>query len=462
MSNHTNTNPSTYRGLNCKKSTNTDNLSVADGLLSDEISPAVPPDSAVGQRERECNWHKNWYNRVGEDGLHYLGYESMPFVEVRRGFSYWVHGYRATKKEVMTDSDFYKLFASIKHRYGGIFALQPTATKNGIMWEKWYSNENGVSFYCNRYTKNATDIPEHHFLLVVNGSYCEFQPLDKTCYDIVWLYDHLKCNIRRVDPKVRDWEARITFEQLELWRNGGHLRGVRRWERDCGEIVQFPKLNMVVACDRTKYFGKRSSHKFLRVYEPHKLHCASGLDWECEYKDDKADAFARRLVECVDNCFNDSSIPFQLINEHVAREFTKIVADSVLSAISFVELNGKKRDYDIFPEWQEFVDAVMSDVLNIPVTDYSAVKLKPLSRPIPTIAKKIEWLFCQCAPTIAAAAFTFDEDSRENFIRALINDGMDRINVLLKAMSRKGLQIPPNEVIGDMMRAEVMELLPAV
>ena len=456
------TTPSTYRGLKCKNLKSTDTWQKLNAQKSSDESIADTLEDIKKTRERKNNWHKRWYGHLGDDGIWYAGYESMPFVEVRRGFSYWLHGYRATKKEVMTDSDFFKLFDAIKRRYAGTFSLQPTATKNGIMWERWYRNENGVSLYCNRKAESPSDMPEHHIMIVVDGSHCEIKPFDKVCYDVVWLYDTHKFNMTRVDPKVRDCECRITLEQIEFWRNHGHVRGVRKWQRDCGEVTTARYGSFVMSSDRTKYLGKRSGNKLVRVYEPHKLHHSCGLDWECEYKGDRANDFAQKLSDCVDRCHHDENIPFQLINEFVAREFTKVIADSVLSAVSFVERNGKMRDYDMLPEWQQFIDDIMSDIANTPIFEYHPTKLKSSKRETPNISKKIDWLFKQVAPTLAACAETFDDDgSRENFVQALISNGMDRIDGYLKSLSKQGFDTPP-DISGELRRLEIMEMLPAI
>lgn len=456
-----NNNPHSYRGLNCKSQPDTDNCQTASSQKSDIELLCDELLAIDDEREKRNNWHKFWNSWRDRDGLYHIGLKNMPFVEVKRGFEFFVHGYRATIKKVMTDGEFFKLFASLKQRYGGDFALQSGPVKSGVMWQEVFANADGVRIYRNRKTESVNDIPEYHAMIEVDGRHCESKSLYNVCNDIVWLHCEMEFKLTRVDPKVRDCESRVTIEELEAWRDSGRVRGVRKFKRTQGELFNHTALHIVIPLERTVDFGKRIGNKYVRVYEPFHLHHVSGLDWEVEYKGSLANDFVKKLSDCIERCRDDKDIPFQFFEMYVAREFIKVIADSVFSAVNFIELNGKNRNYDRLPEYQALIDAVFSDINKMPVTFYTPTKLKAARPPIPTIATKITWLFKQVAPTLKAVINSFDTDSQDDFIRILLEDGEDRMSRFKRALSKQGFDIPP-DIEGELRRLEVMDLLPAV
>ena len=457
-----NNNPHSYRGLICKNSSDTRRLTTSSGQETEYDNEYYSADDRFCNTALANDWHPQWYSYFDDDGVLHPGYENYPWAKVKRGFEFFIHGYRATMKKVMTDGEWFKLFSSLKSRYGGGFTLQSTGIMSGIFWTTYYCNTDGVRIYVNRKTESVNDIPEFHLMVETDGKHCERKGVYGVGCDIVWLYSENGFKMTRVDPKVRDCESRLTIPQLESWRNRGHVRGVRQWEETRCIYHHFPSIDMVIASPKTIYFGKRISSKCLRIYEPHVLHHASGLDWEVEYSRGYAEAFAKKLSDCIVRCRDDKDIPYQFFEMYVAREFCKVIADSVFTAINIIEKNGKSRDYDRLPEYQSLIDAVFSYINGMPVTFYTPTKLKPTRLPLPTIDSKITWLFKQVAPTLYAVLKSFDDaESETNFMRSLLEDGKDRISRYLKSISDQGMKTPP-DIEGELRRLEVMEMLPAV
>ena len=201
---------------------------------------------------------------------------------------------------------------------------------------------------------------------VVPGSYLNYFDFTTQLKILELCFNH---KITRIDLAFNDYQKLIKPNQLNEWAINGYLRGFKIHSSLREDFRTFGSENLSMGT--TKSFGRRSSEKYLRIYESKFLHKYDAIRWELENKDDRA-----RALNFLFNCSNPQS------------EISKIICGS----ISFDYKDHSRKDRcTLLPEWEFFLDYVGgSEKISI-------------QRETTPFDKKVDWLFRQCSKTLAMA-----------------------------------------------------------
>jgi len=131
----------------------------------------------------------------------------------------------------------------------------------------------------------------------------------------------------------------------------------------------------------TKYLGSRESGKFARIYDARDNHNANAIDWEVEYKDNRAVKIGNDLRENYDNFI----LMWQSEDEFV-KNHNYIIGNAVCQAVSFVEpsvsASCRTSRAGVLTEWQDFCDYVLAG---------ENLQKISIDREPPSIVKTLNW-----------------------------------------------------------------------
>ncbi|MDY7004020.1 MAG: replication initiation factor domain-containing protein [Cyanobacteriota bacterium] len=264
------------------------------------------------------------------------------------------------------------------------FQWRDISTRMGKVYDR-----SGVSFRGVRVGYSVKDLVEGFFL--IPGSYLDELTLEiqSNLLHSLLLDEQLK--LTRIDIAFNDYTKRLTPNKLHSWAISGYMRGFRRHSSPF-EDFQFT-LGNNISLGITKTFGRRSSKKFLRVYEALPIHCKDAIRWELELRDDRARAMAMFLHQ-------------EGLNE---------IPKYICGAIDFVDSSRKRSDRcGRLKQWDRFVDYCGGcEKFSIPHQSTS-------------FDKKVEWLFRQCSKNLAIAR----EVLGDGVIQEMIEFGKYKFDVL--------------------------------
>ncbi|GGA14737.1 replication initiation factor domain-containing protein [Okeania sp. KiyG1] len=241
------------------------------------------------------------------------------------------------------------------------FQWRDTPTRMGKVYDR-----SGVSLKAVRVGYSVKDLVEGFFL--IPGSYLDELTLDNQSNLLASIILDEQLKLTRIDIAFNDYSKKLTPKKLHSWATSGYMRGFRLHSSPF-EDFQFT-LGTNVSLGVTKTFGRRSSKKFLRVYEALPVHGKDAIRWELELRDDRARGMA------------------MFLQQQGLDEIPKYICGSV----DFVNSSKKRVSRcSRLRQWEKFVDYCGGcEKFSIPKQSTS-------------FDKKVEWLFRQCSKNLAIA-----------------------------------------------------------
>ena len=377
--------------------------------------------------------------------------EMFPFAERRLGFSYFFHGYRATLNQYMHDFEFDDFIKELSERFGD-FIEQDGVTKSGILWERWWVSATGATLYANRYVDEVfsdSDTPvgmtRFHVLIAVPGTACESKSLYDIASDILWLKEEKYFKFTRIDVKIRDWERRISIGTYHEWCLFGYVRGVRTFSEIVGDYLV--RKHLVIQLPQTLYMGSRQSLKYVRVYEAHLLHHAWAIDFEVEYKDEKAQQIASDISDCISAALLNSEYPYQRFSEFCERDVAVLIAGAVVTAVDFKSDCGD----GLIGDWESFKKDVISYLYDDSDCIPPLKKIKGSRTKTTKIERKIAWLYRQVSSTFSVIYDSLSDELRQRFFVNFLDKGRHSSSSKLRLL-REQNKVIPNDIEGLIIR----------
>jgi hypothetical protein len=271
-------------------------------------------------------------------------------------------------------------------------------TRMGRLFNKSGISLSGVRIGYNE-NKNLIDA-----FFVIPGSRLKLVDLNSQIKVLKFLLSIETCKITRLDIAFNDFSKLLTPQILDCWSHSGYLRRFRIHSSIVENfIISHGKTTSLGA---TKTFGRRSSQKYLRIYEALPIHGIDAIRWELEVKDSKAMFIAMFLCSTSD--------------------LEQEICGHILGSIDFVCGQSTRTDRNFrLQEWENFLDYCGG-----------AIKFSVSKTPV-DFEKKLNWLFRQCSKNLAIA----NKILGKSIIYHLLDYGESKFTVLddnlISSISRK-------------------------
>ena len=317
--------------------------------------------------------------------------DSNTLYKSGQGVDYFIHNLRITTK--IDDIFGGALIQKLSEKY----QLESTGggKYSGVFWEYYYNSSLGINLYYNInkiHKELFTELEntesqvkdcnksEYHILLEFPGSYLQEKSPLELCQELKYLAENNLNNVTRIDTKVRDWERSLTPENVDNWCFAGLMRRFQKHQPLRFDAYFNKQFGKNICCGATKYLGSRESGKFARIYDARDNHNVNAIDWEVEYKDNRAVKIVNDLIENYDNFILMWQSEDDFIKNH-----NYIIGNAVCQAVSFVEPSScsvRTSRAGVLTEWQNFCDYVLAG---------ENLQKISIDREPPNIVKTLNW-----------------------------------------------------------------------
>ena len=259
-----------------------------------------------------------------------------------------------------------RLLEFIKGSTGEEFTISAGSTKKGRKFQ------GGVAIgTAGTHVYYDDDTEECELLISMPGTPCRRMGTVNTWRFIKGLLCAYKCRFTRLDGKLRVPKYALCLNRMLKECLNKNVKGVRSLPTTMIQYLEYE--DKVYEC-QTLYIGSRESDKYMRIYDPFKLHGISDAwDMELVMKDSYAQAFAEYICEMERTMDNINGFEHSL---------AVAIASAILQPIQFIDRSADKNSSrcPLLDFWQDLVDLV----------GYVVKLVRP--KKINTVQKNRQWL----------------------------------------------------------------------